>query len=158
MSDRWLNLITAFTNVTCVFPLYQSIIQRDWITTCTIGFVAVASFVSHLVENHKHGMVGFFEVGKQTSWILNRFDVVGSIGTISRLLYLYYQKYGTNLTPVKLNPMKWILMLMPLVFLRISEYDKYNEALRMRYVVTHSIWHLSVFGSMNYFLENFIYV
>jgi hypothetical protein len=157
MLDRWYNLITTVTNITCVFPIARSIIQKDWITAGVIGFVAIASAVSHLVENHKHGMVGFFQVDPHTSWLLNRVDVFGSIMTIGRLLYLYYKKYDMNLVPMKSRPIEWFLMLLPIVFLRISEYDKYNKELRSMYLVTHNIWHLSVFLSMDYYLKNFIY-
>jgi hypothetical protein len=121
----------------------------------TLSFVTIASIVSHLAENHKHGMIGLFDVSQHTSWLLNRLDVIGSILTIGRLSYLYYIKYGLNIIP---NTIQWCLMLSPLIFLRISEYDKYNAELRDMYLVTHSIWHLSVFISMDYYLKNFIYI
>ena len=153
----WHNLITAFTNITCIFPIYRALIQGDKVTASVLGFVSMASFVSHLAENHKHGMIGLFDVSQNTSWILNRIDVLGSILTIGRLMCLYYVKFGLNLSPVISNPIQWFLMLLPIVFLKISEYDKYNASLRDMYLVTHSMWHLSVFLSMDYYLKNVIY-
>jgi hypothetical protein len=149
------NLITAITNITCIFPIYRTYKRNDKITALTLSFVTIASIVSHLAENHKHGMIGLFDVSQHTSWLLNRLDVIGSILTIGRLSYLYYIKYGLNIIP---NTIQWCLMLSPLIFLRISEYDKYNAELRDMYLVTHSIWHLSVFISMDYYLKNFIYI
>jgi hypothetical protein len=148
------NLITSITNITCIYPIYRSFIRKDWITMSTLSFVSAASVISHLAENHKHGMPGLFNIDPYISFLLNRADVFGSIMTISRLIWLYYQKNGINFT----FTMEWILMLLPLIFLRVSEYDKYNVKLRTMYLITHSIWHLSVFLSMDYFLKNFIYV
>ena len=158
VDDRYYNLITTLTNVTCIFPIYRSFIRRDWITFGVIGFVSVVSAISHLVENHKHGMIGFFPVDPYTSWIFNQIDVLGSILVIGRLIWLFYKKYRTNSAPITSRPKEWLLMLLPIIFLRISEYDKYNRELRSMYLLTRSIWHLSVYPSIDHFLRYFIYV
>ena len=157
-SERINNVITAITNITCIFPIYKSFMYGDWITTGILSFVSIASIISHLVENHKHGMIGCFDVSNNTSSLLNRIDVVGSVMTFGRLLYLYYQKYsGRCIGPIIYSPWTWFMMFIPFLFLMISEHDKYNPRNRKLYVVTHSVWHLSVFASINYFLNKFIY-
>lgn len=35
------------------------------------------------------------------------------------------------------------------IFLRISEYDKYNPNLRTLYMITHSIWHIMIYAFLN---------
>lgn len=144
--SSWYNLITAITNITCIFPIYRTVIQKDWIMTGILLFVSIASVVLHLAENHK-------DVSTDTSWLLSKFYVAGFIMTIGCLIYLYYMKFDTDLKPMTSNP----ILLFPLLFLRISEYGKYNSELQDIYLVTRSIWHLSVFLSIDYYLKNLIY-
>ena len=63
------------------------------ITFYCILYVSVLSFISHLVENHKHDMPG---VGfpKKFSYIMNRLDVLGCLIVLYRLVDLYITKYG----------------------------------------------------------------
>ena len=152
-----LNIIVAITNFTCIFPIYISIKNKDNITVFALIFVSFFSIISHLLENHKHGMTGIFDTSKEISYILNRLDVLGSIIIILRLAKLYYNKYNISANIIKSNSVKFILMLLPILFNIISEYDKYNIKLRLFYVITHSIWHLYVFSSIYYFLNHFIY-
>ena len=74
----------CLNNLPCVLPMITSYKNNDMITFGTIGYVASMSAISHLLENHKHGMPGFF----QTNWsyFFNRLDVIGSILTISRFV------------------------------------------------------------------------
>ena len=53
------NLLVSLTNLTCLLPLYTTIINKDYYTFMSILFVSLASVISHLVENHKHGMPGY---------------------------------------------------------------------------------------------------
>ena len=151
-----MNLVLALSNFPVIYPVYQSIINNDYWTTVPIVFVGAMSFVSHLVENHKHGMpgIGFSE---STSYILNRLDVLGSIMTGSRFAYLYYQKFGFSLTGIVQNKFLFCWALLSFLFLRISEYDKYNPKLQNKYIVTHCAWHFNIYMVMNYFLKYVIY-
>lgn len=146
------NIIVSLTNLPCLLPIYTALKANDFITSGIITFVSVGSIVSHLIENHKHGMEGLPNVSQEMSYYWNRIDVLGSILTIGRLSWLYYQKYQ-----FKLPSNHFYILLLPLIFLRISEYDKYNVNLKLMYIVTHSLWHLSVFYSMYHYLNTWIY-
>lgn len=71
----WENLIVAVSNFPAIYPIITCYQNQDYITLITIGFVAIASLLSHVVENHKHGMPGI-GVSNQISYLLNRFDVL----------------------------------------------------------------------------------
>jgi hypothetical protein len=150
------NLLVAFSNFPCVYPISQSYDKGDYLTTSVIAFVSIASFVSHLIENHKHGMPGI-GFSKKVSYYSNRLDVLGCVLAGSRFAYLYYAKYGLPIDIILANKLTFLLLTGPVILLKISEYDKYNPKLKYRYIITHSIWHMSIFMAMNYFLSTFIY-
>jgi len=150
------NLIVAFSNIPCLWSISQAFRNNDLLTAGIIANVGLASFLSHLVENHKHGMPGI-GFSNKISYYLNRMDVAGCIFVISRLLYLYYHKYGCNLNPIVDDLQLCTLLLVSLHLLRISEFDKYNPELKYIYIATHSFWHISIFTTMNLFLSRFIY-
>ncbi len=155
----WENLLVALSNLPCYFPIQTALHNSDYLTASSIIFVSVFSFISHLVENHKHGMSGFpfLEFSRKVSYILNRLDVLGCFIVIIRFGYLFYSKYDTDLRYlIKGNLL--IFLLMSVLFLRISEYDKYNARLKYLYMLTHCIWHISIFLTMNKFLIELIYL
>lgn len=146
------NLFMALSNLTCILPIYTSWRFKDGKTCLCLCLVSTASFVSHLVENHKHGMPGFFpEMKRSVSYAWNRIDVLGCLILISRLLYLYVNIYGLILE-VQLLPLS-----LPILLNLISEYDQYNPDLKIRYLCLHSLWHLMVFINLNIFLTTYIY-
>lgn len=152
----WRNIIVAASNATCVYPICKAVANRDYLTAGALSFVSAASIVSHLVENHKHGMPGI-GVSKRVSYILNRFDVLGCGLVALRLGYLYASKYG--LSPSILMNNKWLLVgaLIAGLCLGISEHDKYNAKLQNVYMATHCVWHLAIFKLMDMFLTKVIY-
>ena len=87
------NLLVSLTNLTCLLPLYTTIINKDYYTFMSILFVSLASVISHLVENHKHGMPGYIVTTKLTSYYWNKLDVFGCLIIICRLSYLFYNNY-----------------------------------------------------------------
>ena len=93
------NFIVAISNFPAILPIYTSIINNDLTTTVAILFVALASFFSHIVENHKHGMPGI-GYSMQTSYFLNRLDVLGCFFVVLRLSYIFYEKYGISFAPI----------------------------------------------------------
>jgi len=150
------NCLVAFSNIVALAPLHTALQHNDYGTLTTIGFVASMSFLSHLVENHKHGMKGI-GFSQNVSYILNRLDVLGCVVTSSWFTYLYVTKYGYNLNIVMNNKLLFLLYASPIILLRISEYDKYNAKHRNMYIVSHIMWHASIFYVMNHFMTRFIY-
>jgi len=102
-------------------------------------------------------MPGYLGVSTDASYMLNRLDVIGCSVTVMRLGWLYWKKHGLSVLPVLQNPFKVLCILIPIVFGQISEYDQMNAKLTNRYLFCHSVWHLSVFLSMAFFLNHFIY-
>ena len=82
-------------------------------------------------------MIGFYTY-YDTSFLLNRLDVLGCILLIIRFVFLILiGKIHLTFTII-------IQGIIAFVFLRISEYDKSRDT-RTRYVITHSIWHIFIF-------------
>ena len=52
------NIFMALTNFTVVKPLNSSYKKKDYITFIIILYLGLASFISHLIMNDKHGMPG----------------------------------------------------------------------------------------------------
>lgn len=150
------NIFVALSNFPCIFPICLTFINKDYLTCGLISFVVSASFSSHLVENHKHGMPGI-GFSKQVSYVLNRVDVFGCLLIGSRFAQLYYLKYGLSIDIIMKNKYVFLTYCLPFILGRISEFDKYNSKLKNIYIMTHSLWHISIFMTMNAFLLNFIY-
>jgi hypothetical protein len=157
MSFNWENILVACTNYPAIYSIKQAFWANDTITFIVLLFVALASFISHLVENHKHGMNGI-GLSTKVSFYLNRVDIIACICVIFRLIYLYCAKYGTNINILLKNKYKVLIMITPIIFLAISEYDKYNHNLKTLYIIMHSLWHISIFVVINIFLKIFIYI
>lgn len=137
------NCWMAVTNLAALFPLLQ--VKNDKLTLYSIIFAASASFISHLFESHKHGMIGF-NCSHQISHLLNRIDVIGAVSLIVRIFIIS----------------KWTILLkysIPVCFCGlfnlISEYDK-SRATRDFFLITHSIWHIGIFITL-YFLIKEVY-
>ncbi|AVL95183.1 hypothetical protein ma796 [Moumouvirus australiensis] len=138
------NIIVGISNLPAYYAIKLSFNNGDYLTSAALSFVFSASFVSHLAENHKHGMSGI-GFSSRTSYILNRFG------------YLYYSKYGTNFNVLVENQTLIYFGLLSFLLLRISEYDKYNPKLKYIYIVSHCLWHISIFTLIYHFLDKIIY-
>lgn len=150
------NLVVALSNLPAIYPIRYALNHGDYKTAAVVSFVASCSFFSHLVENHKHGMPGI-GFNKTFSYYANRLDVLACIVTTSRFLCLYYTRYGMNI-PMLFRHKKFLtLCLLPFIFLRMSEYDKYNPKLKHFYMLAHTIWHVSIFYTMKLFMQRFLY-
>lgn len=153
--NMWQNIIVALSNLPAIYPITVSFMQGDYLTCCCISFVTFFSFTSHLAENHKHGMPGI-GFSKRTSDYLNKMDILGCALTGIRFSYLYYNLYGFR--PVILsNPWLCAASVISLCFGKLSEYKKYDSRLQNRYIITHCLWHLSIFPIIGKFLTEFIY-
>jgi hypothetical protein len=156
------NSLVAISNMPALYPILISYKNNDRITFTCILFLASASFISHLFENHKHGMHGmnfikYLNISSTTSYILNRFDVIGCIIVLIRFIYLYHSRYGYNLNLITKNGLYFGALICSFGLNLLSEYDKYNPKLKYMYIVTHSIWHICIFYLMGQFLSKFIY-
>src|SRR5258708_11884545 len=120
------NLWMCFNNLPVIFPLYTTYKGNDYITFGSILYVSSMSAISHLLENHKHGMPGFFNISPSLSYFFNRLDVLGSVLTVCRMAYLYYKKYSFNIYPLIHNYQLLMLLLISFACLKISEYDNQN--------------------------------
>lgn len=159
----WKNILVASSNWTCVYPILTAIRKGDYWSAGAVSFVSVFSILSHLVENHKHGMVGItgpFGTGSRAcavSYYLNRMDVIGCGLVAMRLGYVYYHKYGFSMLPILNNKLILLYCAALIVCNFISEYDKFNPALQHSYIFFHCIWHVGIFILMNSFMDNILY-
>jgi len=151
------NIVVAVSNFPAIYPINTAFIDGDFWTAVTIGYVTVASFISHLFENHKHGMPGVLSLWNIypppiISYVLNRLDVIGAGMTMARFGYLYYSKYGTSTLFFLNHPYFTLSLIATFCLLIISEYDKFNPDLKKSYIITHCLWHICIFTIMDWFL------
>lgn len=130
-----LNILLALTNVIGLIPVYSCYVRGDIPTALILFYTVTFSFLSHLVENHKHDMIGI-GLSRRHSYILNRLDVLFCFITLFRFLQVYniFRDYRFVTFTLKL-----------LIINLISEY--YTP--RHMYVITHSIWHVGIYLLMN---------
>lgn len=156
-----LNLITAFSNISVLYPLYISNEAGDTITTNLLWLMFFASAISHLIENHKHGM-GTKIIPEWVSLAANKIDVLMCIVLVinySILFCVHYQFDNTFslVKPFVARPFKIaLLVLLPHIYLmnRISESEKTIKT-RKRYVILHSLWHFFIFIWLGLFYREF---
>ncbi len=115
----WPNLLVAVTNFPAIYAINLAIDKRDILTASVITYVASASFLSHLVENHKHGMYGI-GFSPRISYFLNRLDVLGCVFVGLRFSYLYYIKYGLCIGILSKNKYLIFIYFLPFILLKIS--------------------------------------
>ncbi len=152
-----LNLLLALSNVVALLPLYLVHQQHDLITLHCVMFVSSMSFISHLLENHKHAMTGINGISSSVSYWFNRLDVLGCIIMTLRLTYMYLVTNGFQVHEYLMNPEIWLLILNSFVVLRLSEYDQLNSEIRTQYVVTHIVWHINAYVMTYFLLLNTVY-
>lgn len=134
------NFLLSISNFPIIFPLITTYSNNDNITFISIFFVGLMSFLSHLVENHKHDMKGI-GFSKKISYILNRLDVLGCLIVSIRFLQLYYYNYARFL-----NSQFYIMLSISLSFNLISAKSK----TKFIYIISHILWHISIFLIMDY--------
>lgn len=148
------NLIVALTNAPALFPLYKLYSKGDYLSTGILSGLTLASFGSHLVENHKHNMKGVFpSLPLKISYWACKTDVLFSGLTAIRMAYLYYKKFGFSLRIILRHPS--LLLFAPVVALLgyVSEFDQYNPDLKRFYMLSHSLWHIGIFTLLNEFVR-----
>lgn len=143
------NIIVAITNITALLPIITTWNRGDYVTMSCIVFVAIASFISHLFENHKHGMPGLMStISPRVSYLLNRFDVFGV--TLTALRFFWLIVHHCDVYWFVQHASLLVLLCLCSGLNVYSEYDKYNPDLKTGYIITHSMWHLSIFVLLHY--------
>lgn len=141
------NIIVSMTNLSAIGPIVLSFMYSDYWTMFTILFVAIFSFLSHLVQNHKHCMPGI-GFSQNISRKLNEIDIFGCVFVIIRFEILLQHKYILNYA--------YILTLLILILINFySESDKINQSFKIKYIVSHSIWHIGIFIWLQIFLMEY---
>lgn len=150
------NLIVAFSNFPCVLSIHSAYINKDMKTLIILIYLSCASFLFHLVENHKHDMPGIF-FSKKISLYLNRLDLLGCFFLVARFIQLYYTKY--KLSPDALYCKKIFLLssVVSFILLLIPSIVSHHPKRKNVYIVFHSLWHMCIFMVITKYLNNFIY-
>lgn len=138
------NWIVASSNAPVIMCIYYAWCNRDFISSMLLAFVGFASFVSHLVENHKHGMPGAIKVSQSASLAWNTLDKIGVFLCVVRGIQLFWNHI----------PSLWLLICMGLSLLLnlISESDK-TPATKTRFIILHCAWHVTIFGCIAIYLK-----
>lgn len=143
------NLVVAITNITVILPLYSMYLKGDYVTFFCVFYVGLASFISHLFENHKHCMPGIYKISSRNSYRLNRLDVLGVILVGFRFIILFYQMKN-KIMQILIDNMDLIYKLLILISLNLySESDKHNPNFKTKYIISHSLWHIGIFIYIN---------
>lgn len=134
------NVWMAFSNIGVIDTMFKS--KSDKLTVAALMFVSSASFISHLFESHKHGMIGF-QCDPKLSYLLNRVDVFGAFLLASRIFMI--------------TPWSLLLKYLPCFLLCgwlnfFSEFDKTAKT-RDVFLVTHTLWHFGIFRVLSKLLE-----
>jgi len=147
------NLVVAASNFTAVLPIYTAFVHRDILTASTLIFVVGASVASHLVENHKHGMPGFFPgFPKDSSYLLTKIDVFACVLVVLRMGPLLYPCLAA------IPWSQWLIAIGLFGLLQASEWDKHNPRYKRRYIFMHCLWHMGVFLHLYNVLRHYVYV
>ena len=152
----WENIVVAFTNFTIFYPIVVTLNNNDVITCICICFVGIFSFLSHLIENHKHGMPGI-GLSQQLSYIANRLDVLGVILVCTRVAYIYYTIIGISINPFLGNVALTMALIISTICNLLSEKVFYREKEKYEYMLFHCIWHLSIFLILGKFYKIIVY-
>lgn len=139
------NLIVASTNCLAYFPIITSFNQEDYLTCFLLVFVATASFISHLVQNHKHDMPGMFDFSHNISIWTNYLDILGCILVVNRLLHLFYERWKWN--------KELILIIYHFVLAYALNLVSENTISKNTFIICHSLWHLLIFTTIDELLE-----
>lgn len=146
---NFLNLITSLSNIVCLYPLKLSYDNNDNLTFYTLLFLFIASFVSHLIENHKHGM-GDPYVSQNISYVLNRVDNVAAVMFAIRMIPIVLKvQYQIDRSDI-------VLTMITCCLGWISESEQTLKT-RTRYIICHSLWHIGAFLMINQILLIYYY-
>lgn len=139
-----MNLMTAVTNITAIFPFQYALYHHDTTTAYFIFIAAFSSAISHLFESHKHQMWGF-RMDPYWSWILNRVDVISVIMIVARCIWIVPNLYDWSIKNID-----WYFIFLSTLALNfVSELDKGYRF----YLPLHCMWHILIFLVLHNFLK-----
>ena len=137
------NIIVASSNAMFLARLSLSFHKGDNVTSVFILGAGTASILYHLFESHKHGMVGF-GCSHSHSRNLLTVDRLGVFFLFARSLFLLPSPFPTRIALEALGAG---------LFALYSEYDKYNPERQTGYIISHCIWHVSIFYVLRRYLS-----
>ena len=141
------NILVALSNFNGVYPVATAYASNDLLTCAILVNVIIWSFISHLFETHKHNMSGLIHVSTELSYFLNLLDIFGVVLVFIRCYFLFDDTFLIYV----FNRYKY--QLCGTIILNLaSEYDKESKYF---YMVTHILWHLSVFYLMDLILSDY---
>ena len=149
------NLVVAFSNIFFIFPMYLSLKNSDYLTWASVTFVAFASFISHLVENHKHNMSGppclSEKISRKISLQTNFMDRIAVFFVSLRFVILYYTYdfYVPN--------NEFLLIMITAMIGLLGQCEIPIEYKWIHYIPLHSMWHILVARQM-YIILKLMYV
>lgn len=150
--------MVALTNLPALVPIFTAYSNNDLWTCAALCFVATASFISHLVENHKHGMPGFLRgVSVHQSLMWMRIDQLACDVVLLRFLVLLFLHPSWPQSLFTIMYKEGVTLACLFTTLQVSEYDKYNPTLKHAYIFARSWWHIEIFFFLNRILSVYIY-
>lgn len=152
------NIVIALSSLIFVNPAKVALDAQDDITYNLIVFVMVASFLSHLLENHKMGSRGIrFDMTKKDARSMsikfNWIDRIAAYATFARFVYLYFTSC-TDLRHsgcVKVSNDDWTMLGITFLIGFLSEIRVGN--MWAHHVPLHCMWHFMMARNMTNFLQ-----
>jgi len=126
------NLILSFTNINAIFAIYNYYYCQKYIQMLSITSIMIISIFYHLIEHHKHNMPGIGILNSK--FYHNIFLNLDRLFSVIAIITCY--------DPIIFSLDYILFIIIALISMFIAE----NIAKTVPvYVLTHSIWHLSVF-------------
>jgi hypothetical protein len=141
-----LNCVLAFSNITAIYPIRTAFLRKDFLTFLPVLLVSLASFISHIVANHRNGLRGVYPslVSVRQSALLTDIDRVLSIFIFARLLYLLPTKKFNRHQQKSLGP-NYIFRVCLLLFFNTLSALLTSHEIVYPYVAVHSTWHVFIY-------------
>ena len=135
-----------------------------YLSALLIANSAFWSAISHLYENHKHGM-GLKEHSRNFSYFLNRMDVVSAIVLFVHIFLFLSNAFlrGNNLTEnfglvlttiCTHNQSKVLFTLLSFCCNIVSEEITTGEETRTWFILFHGIWHITIFLVLDLWIKD----
>lgn len=133
------NVFLASTNIAALWPIYY--MNKNNYTTCfLICGAACSSFMSHLLQSHKHNMVGF-GTPKELSRVLSMVDISFAVNLALHLFLRMSWNLVEEFAP-------WLIVSFACNL--ISERASLSKPM---FVLFHSMWHISIFFLLGQILQ-----
>jgi hypothetical protein len=130
------NIFVALTNLYALRSIILSLKQQRYLIYYGLLCSMLSSIMYHLFESNKHNMPGLFYNPRYEKTLLNidRFFIL-----FNSVLFFSYFKHALKSAFVKR------LIAFAIVNLWISEWHISKDFQKPLFIITHSMWHISVF-------------